>query len=154
MFPRQSWCIMLLLAASTAGADAGSSSPSGAVAVPSVKLQESRLRVPAPPRSSQELHLLDIHAAGEAQVAAVVRSIASLPPGAERDVLMRRISEIKRETRISILRARVEFARQRGDFAAAREIEIALLELTRPRQTPVGGATPQIKPALQKGGRP
>lgn len=103
--------------------------------------------------NAEEQALLEVEATGQAQVTELSRLSGSLAPGPERDALLRRAAEIKRDTRVSLLRARADFARRRGDILGARAIEDALSALLAPRPVPPAGVRAPTKTAPRDGGQ-
>jgi hypothetical protein len=65
------------------------------------------------------------------------------------------MSQIKFDTRIEILRSRAQFARQRGDEAAARDVEQFIAQLLKPAPTTAAGQGRAVldKSAPVKGGQ-
>ncbi|MBI5708759.1 MAG: hypothetical protein HZC42_00390 [Candidatus Eisenbacteria bacterium] len=109
-------------------------------------------RVARPPLTAEEKALLAVEEQNQAQVEALVKSMAGLPDGPALRALERKIEQVKREGQLQFLRVKVQFARQRGDLAAAHEAERMInLILNPPPATP--GTVARPEPG-KEGGRP
>jgi hypothetical protein len=78
---------------------------------------------------------------GARRIDALIVRLAPLPPGPDREALLRATASIKQDLRVRELRAIAVLAHQRGDHGRALEAERALAEPRRPvapvvRQTP------------------
>ncbi len=109
-------------------------------------------RVARPPLTAEEKALLAVQEQNQAQIEALVKSMAGLPDGPALRALERKIEQVKREGQVQFLRVKVQFARQRGDLAAAHESERMIeLILNPPPTTP--GTIARPEPG-KEGGRP
>ncbi len=108
---------------------------------------------PRPPLTAEEKALSAVEDEGRAQVDALVKSMAGLPDGPALRALERKVEEIKQASRIRFLEVKVQFARQRGDLAAAREAEQMIHLILNP---PKPAVAPNTRPETvrKEGGRP
>lgn len=125
------WCMSLAalvaLPGSAEGSGAGTPGPTA-----------QRLSVPAAQPALQAI-LED----GRARVAALAARIGALPDGAERQALLGKAVEIKRQTEIEFLRAAARIARERGDLGAAQQAEARVeIILHPPRPAPAAVERP------------
>jgi TolA-binding protein len=158
MRPYHVWipCALILLAAealpavaaSTAGVDAkkGGGSTAGARSAPAARVQ-------AP--TAEERAVLDIQQVSMRQINQLMDQCKALTDQAKIAELQRQMSQIKFDTRIEILRSRAQFARQRGDEAAARDVEQFIAQLLKPAPTTAVGQGRAVldKSAPVKGGQ-
>ncbi len=118
-------------------------SQAAAVVHPSAAAATSReLR---PPRTTEERALLAIQDDAVRRVHAVVLRMKGLGEGAARQALEREAGRIKQQCELDMLRARLSFARARGELAAARELQDRIAALEHPVAPVPGRAEP--KPA-------
>jgi hypothetical protein len=160
MFPRipiVSILAAVALAATTPSSAGSAGAPeSGAPGSRPTVIQPAATRgvaAPAKRITVEERALLEIEADGQRQVVELSKALAALPPGPERRALSARITQIKQETLVKLLRARAGFALQRGDLAAAREIELVIEDVLHPH-VPAPPAESRAKPQVKEGGRP
>lgn len=113
-------------------------------------------RVARPPLTAEEQALLTVQEQNQAQVEALVKNMTGLPDGPALRALERKIEQVKREGQVQFLRVKVQFARQRGDLAAAHESE-RMIELILNPPPPTPGTIARPEPAREtrkEGGRP
>ncbi len=109
-----------------------------------------------PPLTAEEKALLAIEEEGRQEVLELVKSLEGMPDGPARRALERKAVQLKRDHYVRLLRAKVDFARARGDFAAVQQGEAIISSILNPR--PAASAT-VARPApdqarVKEGGRP
>jgi len=136
------------LAAPGAGVDArkGSAGSASARSAPAARVQ-------AP--TAEERAVLDIQQVSMRRINELMDQCRTLNDQAKIAELQRQMNQIKFDTRIELLRSRAQFARQRGDDAAARDAEQIIAQLLKPAPTTAAGQGRAVleKPAPAKGGQ-
>ncbi len=94
--------------------------------------------------------LLAIQEDAVRRVEALAKRMQGMPEGPARDALEREALEIKTRSEIEFLRAKANFARGRGDLAAARLAEDLIAQRLNPSRARI--STPTTQPAAANGG--
>jgi hypothetical protein len=133
----------LALAGTTVAADA----PASSTATPRASAAHMK------PAAAEEQALFAVLEQGRQQVADLVATARDLPDGPARRALELKVLEIKRQNRVEFLRVKAQFARTRGDFAAASDLDRRIELLLNP---PKPSATPAVqeKAPPREGSRP
>jgi len=97
------------------------------------------------PRSPEELALLDVQNQARVAVAALTAAMAGLNDGPELRALQQRVLDTKRDAEVRFLRVKAQFARNRGDLAAAQAAEDRVEAILHPK-APTAVARPVTGP--------
>ena len=90
---------------------------------------------PRAPLTAEERALLDVQDEARQSVEAVTHSMRGLPDGPALRALQLKVVQVKRDAEIKFLHVKAQFARSRGDLAAAREAEDRAEAILHPRPT-------------------
>ncbi len=91
--------------------------------------------VARPPASAEEKALQAIQDEGVRQVVDLSKQADALPDGPARRALESKIVDLKRDTFLSLVRTKGEFARARGDMAGVRQSEAIVEAILHPQAT-------------------
>lgn len=143
--------VMLLLAPAVASADEQTAPATAATVVAPERTQAPLVRAPV---TAEEKALRALDEEALARVRELVRSMTGLPDGPALRELQRKVEDVKRDHRVSFLRVKLQFARQRGDLATAQECEQRIERiLNPPRPTAIPDARARER-TRETGGRP
>jgi hypothetical protein len=114
-------CLALLLVvpAMTSADDAEGLATSASV-VPAERVPVPAVRAPV---TAEEKALRELEESSRNAVDELVRSMTGMPDGPVLRALQHKVEEVKRNHRVDFLRLKQQFARQRGDLAAAQEYQ-------------------------------
>ena len=95
------------------------------------------------PLTAEEKAVFQIREETRTQVDELVRRMVGLTDGPASRALQGKIEELKQRCRIQVLRTKVDFARQRGDLRAVREVEDLIDQMLHPRSAPAASVVRQ-----------
>jgi hypothetical protein len=116
----------------------GSAQPGPAAAANAQALKLGEVRVaPVPqqvtlPLSAEEKALRAIEEEGRQQVLELTKGLEGMPDGPARRALEKKAVQLKQDNYIRLLRAKIDFARARGDFAAVQQGEAIVNAILNP----------------------
>lgn len=145
-------CVLVLIAAAALAAavtkPVTSARPMSAAPVPTQQIVH-------PPLSPEERALLAVQEEGRTQVQTLLESMRGVSDGPALRALQQKVETIKRDTRVAFLRVTADFARRRGDLAAAHEAEDLAEAILHPAPvTTTGVVRPVPEKERLEGGRP
>ena len=103
--------------------------------------------------TAEERALLAVQEEGRTQVQALVEGMKGLPDGPALRALQHKVEDVKRDSRVAFLRVKADFARRRGDLAAAHEAEDLIDAMLHPRAA-THATVARPAPDKAQGGRP
>ena len=147
---------LVLALALAAPALAGDEPRTGGAPVEARAVAPAAGEVKRAPRTAEEQALVDVREATAKQVKELLASMEGLPDGPALRALQLKVVELKRDGDLQFLRTKAQFARQRGDLAAAQTLEARILAITNPpaRKAAATVSRPAPGTTATEGGRP